>query len=476
MLAPLVTSPDLSALRQRLPQGAVLESDATFDEVASDWSARSLLHRAGGVGSARPVAVALPLSTEHVVEVLRWASSERVPVVTRGLGSGVSGGAEPVEGCVVLDLGGMERILALDEHSGAVELQAGVRGSDLEAALNPRGLTVGHYPQSIALSSVGGWLAAAGAGQASAGYGEVEDLVMGLTAVLADGTVVRLGRGPRSAAGPDLRRFLVGSEGALAVITEVILSCARLPSGWVWSCWSLPSFEELIELSRQAQRADVGAFVVRGYDVPDAMISFSHVGQPEGNPLLFGFPADVPGVEGRVEALAALAGSIGAVEIEASFGEHWWEHRNDISDTYQRIMGPERSLGPGAVADSMEVASLWRDLPKVYDRVRNVLASRGPLVGCHLSHPYRSGGSLYFSFLLQGEDEYDAERLHTEAWEQSVRAVHEARGTMTHHHGVGSLKAPWMAEELGEGGIEMLRRIKRALDPDGILNPGKLLP
>jgi alkyldihydroxyacetonephosphate synthase len=476
MLAPLVTSPDLSALRDRLPEGAVLDDDTTFDEVASDWSARSLLHRARGEVTARPLAVVLPTTTEQVAEVLAWASSQRVPVVTRGLGSGVSGGAEPVEGCVVLDLGGMERILALDEHSGAVEMQAGVRGSDLEAALNPRGLTVGHYPQSIALSTVGGWLAAAGAGQASAGYGEVEQLVLGLTAVLADGTIVRLGRGPRSAAGPDLRRMLVGSEGTLAVITEVILSCARLPSGWVWSCWSLPTFEDLIELARRAQRADVGAFVVRGYDVPDAMISFSQIGQPEGNPLLVGFPADLPGVDGRIAAMAALASGAGAAPIDASFGEHWWEHRNDISETYQRIMGPERSLGPGAVADSMEVASLWRDLPRVYDRVRSVLAERGPLVGCHLSHPYTSGGSLYFSFLLQGEDGYDAERLHAEAWEQAVRATHEAGGTMTHHHGVGSLKAPWMAEELGEGGIEMLRRIKRALDPDAILNPGKLLP
>ncbi len=148
----------------------------------------------------------------------------------------------------------------------------------------------------------------------------------------------------------------------------------------------------------------------------------------------------------------------------------------DAVDLYRRIVGEERAFGEGAIVDTMEVAGLWSGLPDLYRAVREAIAGHAEAVGCHLSHPYRSGASLYFTFMIRGEDDRDAERRYLACWADAVRACHRRAGTMTHHHGVGLLKAPFLGEELGPEGLEALRGLKRALDPLGILNPGKLLP
>jgi alkyldihydroxyacetonephosphate synthase len=134
-------------------------------------------------------------------------------------------------------------------------------------------------------------------------------------------------------------------------------------------------------------------------------------------------------------------------------------------------------LGPGVVVDTLEVAALWSRLPELYEAVRKALSDRAAqAVGCHLSHPYRSGGSLYFTFLLRSEDDRKVEREYTECWRAAVEVCHAAGGTLTHHHGIGVLKAPFTEAELGPGGFGLLRTLKQTLDPAGVLNPGKLLP
>ena len=203
-------------------------------ERAIDSWALALLRRERGEAPGPPAAVVFPSSTQDVAAVLAWASRTGTAVVPRGGGSGVCGGAQAGAGSVVLDLSRMNAVTGVDLVSQAVDVQAGVRGDQLEDALAPHGLTVGHYPQSLAISTVGGWIAASSAGQASTGFGAIEDVLLGLTAVLADGAVLRCGPVPRSAAGPDLRRLLVGSEGTLAVITEATLACRARPAGWQW--------------------------------------------------------------------------------------------------------------------------------------------------------------------------------------------------------------------------------------------------
>jgi alkyldihydroxyacetonephosphate synthase len=467
----------LDLLVRRLPRGAVVTDAEILRERGTDRWALGLLRRARGDALAVPAAVVYPASTEEVAAVMAWASETRMAVIPRGGGSGVCGGAEADDGSVVLDLSRMNRVSGVDLVSQVVHVQAGVRGGQLEDALAGNGLTVGHYPQSIAASTVGGWIAAASAGQASTGFGVIEDVLLGLTAVLPGGEILRCRPVPRSAAGPDLRRLLVGSEGTLAVVTEAALACRARPDGWQWLVSGFPSFGALADGLREAVRAETGAAIIRGYDETDAQLSFGGLGHSGGCVGMLGFPAGLADQEDR-QRLAAevLRRAGGSGELSSSYGDHWWEHRNDAVAIYQRIMGPDRAFGAGVVVDTMEVAGLWSAVPQLYAGIRGALAAHAEAVGCHLSHLYRSGSSLYFTFLVRGSDDHDAGARYLAAWDQAAGSCAAMGGTLTHHHGVGRLKSRFLATELGGTGVDVLARIKAALDPEGIMNPGVLLP
>jgi alkyldihydroxyacetonephosphate synthase len=469
---------DLDILADRLPDGTVSTDAEMLRERATDAWALALLRRVRGDELPAPAAVVFPAGTEQVAIVLAWASEVGTAVIPRGGGSGVCGGAQADNGSVVLDLSRMDRIGEVDIVSQTVDVQAGVRGDQLEAALAEHGLTTGHYPQSIALSTVGGWIAASSAGQASTGFGAVEDVLLGLTAVLPDGEILRLRPVPRSAAGPDLKRLLTGSEGTLAVVTEATLACRTRPSGWEWLAFGVPDFTTLAAALRDVRRAETGAAVLRGYDETDAQLAYGALGHAHQCVALAGFPAGPgapPGLDARMRAAAGILGHQGT-ELGARYGEHWQAHRNDAVQTYAQIMGPERAFGSGVIVDTMEVAGLWSAVPRLYQGIRNALAAHAQAVGCHLSHLYPSGSSLYFTFLIGGDDDHDAEGRYLRAWDEAAHACAEAGGTVTHHHGVGRLKAKYLSEELGPAGTAVLGKIRAALDPAGIMNPKGLRP
>jgi alkyldihydroxyacetonephosphate synthase len=467
----------LDILESRLGEGMVATDAEILRERAIDAWALALLRRGRGEEVPAPTAVVFPASAEDVAIVLAWASETRTAVIPRGAGSGVCGGAEADEGSVVLDMSRMNLITGVDLVSRVVHAQAGVHGDRLEDVLAGHGLTVGHYPQSAAISTVGGWIAASSAGQASTGFGAIEHVLLGCTAVLPKGEILRLRPVPRSAAGPDLRRLLVGSEGTLAVVTEATLACRTRPAGWEWLAYGFPSFPALTDGLREVMRAETGAAIVRGYDETDAMLSFGSLGHPGGCVGILGFPAGLAGLEDRKRLASEVARHAGGSRVlDSAYGDHWWQHRNDAVGTYFQIMGPGRAFGPGVVVDTMEVAGLWSAVPELYASVRAALAAHSEAVGCHLSHLYPSGSSLYFTFLVRGADDRDAEWRYLTAWEQATRSCAAAGGTFTHHHGVGRLKSRFLAEELGDTGADVLKRIKAALDPDGIMNPRVLLP
>ena len=460
----------LDILAGRLPDGTVSTDRQTLRRSAIDSWSLALLRRVRGDDLPEPAAVVFPARTEEVATVLAWASQTGTVVIPRGAGSGVCGGAQAETQAIVLDLSRMDRIGEVDTVSQTVEVQAGVRGDRLEEQLATHGLTTGHYPQSVAISTVGGWIAASSAGQASTGFGAIEDLLLGLTAVLPDGEILRLRPVPRSAAGPDLRRLLVGSEGTLAVVTEATLACRARPEAWEWLAFGYPDFTAMTEALKNVRRAETGAAVLRGYDETDAQLGFGALEHTTGCVALAGFPAGPPGLDARKQAAAEIMRATGT-ELGASYGEHWWQHRNDAVQTFAQIMGPERTFGTGVIVDTMEVAGLWSAVPRLYDGIKTALSARAQAVACHLSHLYPSGSSLYFTFLITGADDHDAETRYREAWQQAARACTEAGGTITHHHGVGRLKAPFLAGELGETGTGVLSTIRKALDPAGIMNP-----
>ena len=468
----------LDILASRLPAGTISTDPQTLHHHAVDAWSLALLRRVRGDDLPEPAAVISPASTGEVVTVLAWASQAGTTVIPRGAGSGVCGGAQADSQAVVLDLSRMDRIGAVDAISRTVEVQAGVRGDRLEAELAKLGLTTGHYPQSVAISTVGGWIAASSAGQASTGFGAIEDVLLGLTAVLPDGEILRCRPVPRSAAGPDLRRLLTGSEGTLAVVTEATLACRARPATWDWLAFGFTDFTTMAGALRDVKRVETGAAVLRGYDETDARLGFGALNHATGCVALAGFPAGPghpPGLDARKQAATEILQTTGT-ELGARYGEHWWRHRNDAVQTYAQIMGPERTFGPGVIVDTMEVAGLWSTVPRLYDGIRTALAAHAQAVACHLSHLYPSGSSLYFTFLITGADDQDAEARYTETWRTAAESCAEAGGTITHHHGVGRLKAPFLETELGETGATVLTRIRKALDPAGIMNPAVLWP
>jgi len=463
----------LDLLVSRLPAGTIDTNQKIRDERAIDSWSLSLLRQVQGDELPAPDAVAFPACTDEVAAVLAWATETGTAVIPRGAGSGVCGGAQARAGAVILDLSRLDRIGAVDPVSQTVEVEAGVHGDRLEEALAGHGLTTGHYPQSIAISTVGGWIAASSAGQASTGFGAIEDIVLGLTAVLPTGEILRCRAVPRSAAGPDLRRLLTGSEGTLGVITEATLACRARPAGWEWLAAGYPDFETMAAALRAVRRAGTGAAVLRGYDETDARFSFGALGHDGGCVGLAGFPVGLPGLEARKQAAAEL---MAGTDLGPEYGAHWEQHRNDAVQTYAQVMGPERAFGPGAIVDTMEVAGLWSAVPRLHQDIQQALAAHAQLVGCHLSHLYPSGSSLYFTFLINGTDERAAAATYRQAWDQAAAACTAAGGTITHHHGVGRLKAPYLAAELGPAGTGVLDQIRAALDPAQIMNPGGLRP
>lgn len=463
------------ALSEALP-GRVLTDDATLDERKRDWWPLARLREVRGDALDLPAAVVLPKSTDEVAIALRWANEQGVTVITRGLGSGVCGGAQPVLGALVMETSAMDAVLDVDEVSHVVSVQAGIRGDVLEQHLAGFGLTTGHYPQSINVSTVGGWIAASGAGQATPGNGPIESRVAGVTVVLVDGTVARIRPTVRAASGPDLRRLILGSEGLFGVITEAVLICGNTVEATSWQTFIYPDYVAALEAGRDIVRSGAAARVIRAWDEPDSARAFGPLGLESGCLGMIGIASSLPGIDGRQEAVARIAATHGGTASDPTWGPHWWARRLDAVELFETVMGPQRVRGDGVVLDTFEVSGLWKDLPELHAQVGAALRKYTDEVRAHYSHVYHIGASHYFTFVIHGDDDFDAEATYKQAWKDAMQAAIDAGGSISHHHGIGRQKAAFLEPELGSGSFELLRRVKRALDPRGILNPGVLIP
>lgn len=465
----------IASLIDRLPAGRVTTHHGELAAHARDRWALAMLQEARGAHAAHPAAVAFPSSTEEVATILAWAHEEGVPIVPRGEGSGRCGGAQAVKRSLVLDLTRMDRILEVDEVSQTVHAEAGVGGSTLETTLARQGLSLGHAPVSMGISTVGGWVATAAAGLTQAGYGGIEDALLGLTLVLAGGDVVRLRAVPRSGTGPDLRRLFVGSEGSLGVITEVTLATARA-AALAWAAFRPHSFESGLALLRELVQRPFRPLVARLFDEARAGELFDDPGSSRGAALIVGFDAGAPAGDAERFEFGRLARELGARPGARDLAERWWDQRFEPVARYESVMGSERSLGSGVIADTVEATGLWRRLPGLYDAVRGALLEHAESVGCVVGHVHTSGASLMFPFLLRASSDEEAELGYARAWDDALRACIAAEGTIGYSHGIGLHLAPHLVAEDGEPGIALLRRVKDVLDPKGVMNPGKLIP
>lgn len=430
-------------------------------EHARDWWPRSIPIVARGEVENWPSVVARPRTTAQVSAVLRVATEHRVPVTAQGGRSSVVGGAVPVSGAIALDLTGLDRIIDLDRDSHTVRVEAGVVGPTLETYVGHHGFTVGHFPQSFELATVGGWIACRGAGQYSNYYGPVASMVRALTVVLANGNVIHLGgRGPHEAVGPDLLQLFVGSEGTLGIITEATLVVHPRAPHEQYGAFLFSRFDEGMDACQRTVQRGARPAVLRLYDEIESRRHF----EVDGCALL----VLVEGDPNLVSATFSILDDECAVaqRLAPTFVDRWLATRNDVT-----------ALAPmwerGFVVDTIEVAGPWATLRNLRLRVTEALSKIDDMlsVSVHQSHAYRDGACLYFTFVARPAR--DADDLYRRAWDDAMSVVTSLGAAISHHHGVGRARARFVARTLGSA-FTVLETVKRELDPLDILNPGVL--
>lgn len=449
----------------------LLQTEPERSARARDTWMRSQIPVSAGTPIVLPIAVCAPSSTKEMAEVVRTCIAHKTPMIPRGGGSGVVGGVLASADSVVLST---ERMTGLRDFSSSDLLAtfgAGTNGLEAEQRMQAEGLTIGHWPQSIELSTVGGWVATRASGQYSTSFGNIEDMVYSLEAVLADGSIYRSRSTPRASAGPDLRHLLMGSEGTLGVVTEVTFSLRQQPESEVRQAFHFGEFDAGLETVRKLMRASWRPAVVRLYDSRESWRHFRER-LPKGNAMLILAhmgPAVYTAVE--ADAVSGICESDGGTAAPDEVVDGWFEHRNTVP-TWDEL------LAQGIVADTIEMATDWTRLPRLYASVIEALEGVNGLVSAsaHTSHAYRSGANLYFTVAVTPASAEDYTAAYDACWSAAMNAATNLGAGLAHHHGIGRVRRDWMPAELGVGGMSLLRSIKEAIDPLGLMNPGVLMP
>lgn len=489
-------------------------SDSTRIAYSRDMWPKSLLRQRLGAIDKPPSVVVWPGNTQELMLVLRLAQEHQVPVIAFGAGSGVCGGTLPLDGGIVIDMKRMNRILSLVEEDRLLDVEAGMVGEVLERELNRRGWTLGHFPSSIYCSTVGGWLAGRSAGQCSSLYGKIEDMCRSITWVDSAGDSHRTrfeGSQPWSWS---INPLLLGSEGTLGMITSARLVVRPLPETRLYGGYRFSSIEDGTRAMRELLRRGLRPSVLRLYDEFDTLIAKtgSTADLPEqqvknslmsellgtlNKPLRMALRGSIKRVLQAPALLNAITGLLpkaclmvvvyegqkrdmgllkaqtdeicrknGANLLGESPAKYWWEHRYGISYKQSTI------FSAGGFVDTMEVSCTWDRLAGLYHSVKASLKEL-VFIMAHFSHAYRDGCSIYFTFAGAARDDVQALELYDRIWDAAQRAVFEAGGTVSHHHGVGIAKARFLVRQLGPA-MSMMNAAKQAFDPSGLLNPGKL--
>ena len=458
--------------------------------------------RAGDLSTA-PDAVVYPRGTDEVLGVLAYAAERAIAVIPYGGGTSVVGGVTAARGkftaAITLDMSAMSRLIDVDPVSGTATAEAGIYGPALEKMLQAKGLTLGHHPQSFEFSTLGGWIGHASAGQGSNRYGRAEDWLVGAKLAAPRG-LLSTGDFPASAAGPQLKDFVVGSEGVFGVITEATVRVREVPEASDYRGFLFRDFDGGTAAVRTAMKEGVAATMLRLSDAAETRFyrTYGQIGKrrtlaarladlylkvrkfdDKACVLIAGFEGNAGEVAAARKHFASVARKHGALALGRGVGERWRQGR--FHAPYLRDPLLDRGVG----VDTLETAASWSRLGPLYAATGTALekailetvpreGARG-IVMCHLSHSYLDGASLYFTTIFPRPLDGDIAQ-----WKTIKKAATDAivanGGTVSHHHGVGEDHLPWIAQEKGELGVDVLRAIKSVLDPAGILNPGKLLP
>jgi alkyldihydroxyacetonephosphate synthase len=446
-------------------------------------STPDLLRIRSGDASDAPDAVGYPADHDEVAALLEVCTRHRVAVVPYGGGTSVVGGLtarrDGFAGVVAVDMSRLDRLLAVDTESRTAVLQAGIRGPSAEALLAEHGMTLGHYPQSFEYATIGGFAATRSSGQASAGYGRFDSTVVGLRVATPRGSWELGASAPATAAGPDLRQLVLGSEGAFGIVTEVSVRVRPRPQATSYEAWRFESFADGCAAMRAVAQAALHPTVLRLSDEVETALNLARpdrVGAPSsgGCVMVVGVEGGVAEVADRRARIGMLLGSLGGSALGDEHGEGWAAGR--FHGGYLR----DSLLDVGVLVETVETATYWSRLLDLYGAVRAALETAlgvdgaPSVVACHVSHVYETGASLYFTVATRQVEDPLAQWRHAKV--AASDAIVAAGGTITHHHAVGRDHRPWLVAEIGGLGVDVLRAVKDTVDPEGILNPGVLVP
>lgn len=508
-VSPRIESADAIVLPPPRLEGAALAAFRRAvgeDAVATDTAQRAVYSLGKGYRDAVRIrrgevphptdAVVRPQTEEQVAAVLAEAARRGSAVIPFGGGTSVVGGVEPTgdRPTITLHLQHLARVLAVDPLSATATVEAGILGPALEAELNARGFTLGHFPQSFQFSSLGGWIATRSGGQKSTLYGKIEERVQSLRLSFPGGTIVTRDV-PAAAAGPDLNQLIAGSEGILGVITQATMRLAPLPQRTEYRGYLFPAFPAGVEAAREMMQRELTPAVLRLSDEPETAINLVFRSTPRGLAaavekvggwylgrrgvrldraalLILGFEGEEAAVRSQWQRAKPILRRWGGVSVGQSPGRAW--ERGRYEAPYLRDVLLDHAI----LVDTLETATTWDRYLTLYAAVRDAIAAAlgdRSLVMAHLSHSYPNGGSIYFTFIARQEEGQEVEQ-----WERAktvaTQAIVDHGAALSHHHGIGSDHRPWMAAYLGPGGARALAALKQAFDPQDVMNPGKLTP
>lgn len=467
----------LEELRSLLSEEHVLTGDAERRGHTRGKSTPDLLKARAGDLSDAPDAVVRPGNQADVESLIELAVRHHLALVPFGGGTSVTGGLaarrDGYAGVLCVDLARMNAVRDVDTVSMTAVLEPGLRGPEAEAELAEHGLTLGHYPQSFEYASIGGFAATRSSGQSSAGYGRFDSMVVGLSVATPQGPL-ELGAAPASAAGPDLRQLILGSEGAFGIITAVKVRVRKAPAEQDYEAWQFDSFATGADAMRHLAQNDLLPTVLRLSDENETMLNLasqSDVGGDSSGGCLMIVGHEGGAIAARRTLVADALTELGGTSLGKERGAAWAKGR--FHAPYLR----DSLLDVGVLVETLETATFWSNRQNVYQAVKEALTvelGEKRIVLCHISHVYETGCALYFT--VAASRTADPQQQWAAAKERVSQALIDTGATITHHHGVGADHRPWLAQEIGPVGTSILRAVKNELDPTGVLNPGVLIP
>ncbi len=444
-----------------------------------------------GIVENIPDIVISPRSKKDILEIVQYCNQELIPIYVYGGGSSVTRGTEAVKGGVSLDMIYMNKVIELNETNQTITVEPGITGPDYEKILNnavseldaKRAYTCGHFPQSFEFTTVGGWVVTRGAGQNSTYYGKTEDMVVAQEYITPSG-IIKTGEFPAHSCGPDIDQLMMGNEGAYGILVSVTMKIFRhMPKNQYHFSYMFKNWEDAKNAAREILQSEFGkpsAFRISDAEETDVAMKLYGI---EGSPissllsrrgyknnekcLMLGYTDGEKDFAKLVKnKLHKVCKSYGAMNTTPLVAMKWKQGR--FKDPYLR-----EDLGDyGLMIDTLECSVSWSNMENVHTGVRNFIKSRPNTISMtHISHSYHQGANLYFIFIAKMDDIKE----YKEFQKGVLDNIQKFGATMSHHHGIGKMNAPWLEGQIGKNQIEILRTLKKHFDPNNIMNPGGTL-